>query len=245
MKESALDNIESRLRGNRYPGRGIIVGKNEAKQWIQVYWIMGRSENSRNRVFVIEDGVLKTHPADPAKVKNPSLIIYNAMRERQGKWIVSNGDQTDTIYEGLGKGLSFEEALASRNHEPDEPNWTPRISGLVDLSQSDGPAWLSIIKASPFSTEYSEHQCFRYAFVQAGFGYAITTYREDGNPIPAFEGAPYIVPLQGQAQDIADFYWQVLDEDNKISLAVRQISPDGKADTVVLNKYAQHNNSSG
>ncbi len=107
MKQAALDNVESRLRGNRYPGRGIIIGKNDAKQWIQVYWIMGRSENSRNRVFVIEDSVLKTQAADPAKVKDPSLIIYNAMRERQGKWIVTNGDQTDTIYDGSAKGLSF------------------------------------------------------------------------------------------------------------------------------------------
>ncbi len=238
VKQAALDNLESRLRGNRYPGRGIIIGKNEAKQWIQVYWIMGRSENSRNRVFVVEDGLLKTHPADPAKVQDPSNIIYNAMRERQGKWIVSNGDQTDTIYQAIGKGLSFEQALASRNHEPDEPNWTPRISGLVDLSQNDEPAWLSIIKASPFSTEYSEHQCFRYTFVQPGYGYTITTYREDGNPIPAFEGTPYIVPLDGQAQDIADFYWQILDDDNKISLAVRQISADGKANIVILNKYS-------
>jgi IMP cyclohydrolase len=238
VRQAALANIESRLRGNRYPGRGIIIGKNEAGQWIQVYWIMGRSENSRNRVFVVEDGLLKTHPAELAKVKDPSLIIYNAMRERDGKWIVSNGDQTDTIYEGIGEGLSFEQALASRNHEPDDPNWTPRISGLVDLTQNDGPAWLSIIKLSPFSTEYSEHQCFRYACVQSGFGYAITTYREDGNPIPAFEGTPYIVPLQGTAQDIGDFYWQVLDDDNKISLAVRQINADGKADIVVLNKYA-------
>ena len=237
MQELALANIESRLKGNRYPGRGVIIGKNDAGQWIQVYWIMGRSDNSRNRIFVVEDGLLKTHPADPAKVKDPSLIIYNAMRQQQGKWIVSNGDQTDTIYQGIAEGLSFEQALASRNHEPDEPNWTPRISGLVDLSQANGTAWLSIIKLSPFSTEHSEHQCFRYACVQPGFGYAITTYREDGNPIPAFEGTPYIVPLQGQAQDIADFYWQILDEDNKISLAVRQISADGRADIVLRNKY--------
>lgn len=237
MQQVALANIASRLQGNRYPGRGIIIGKNDAGQWIQVYWIMGRSENSRNRVFVVEDGLLKTHPADPAKVKDPSLIIYNAMREQQGQWIVSNGDQTDTIYQGLAKGLSFEQSLASRNHEPDNPNWTPRISGLVDLRNNDGTAWLSIIKASPFSTEYSEHQCFRYTCVQPGCGYAITTYREDGNPIPAFEGTPYIVLLPGQAKEIADFYWQLLDEDNKISLAVRQISADGQADIVVLNKY--------
>lgn len=238
MDKALLANVESRLRGNRYPGRGIIIGKNDAGNWIQVYWIMGRSENSRNRLFVVEDGVLKTQAAEPAKVKDPSLIIYNAMRERDGKWIVSNGDQTDTIYEGIGKGLSFAEALASRNHEPDEPNWTPRISGWVDMSGGDAVAWLSIIKVSPFSTDYSEHQYFRYGVVQKGCGYAITTYREDGNPIPSFSGTPYLTPLQWSAREIADFYWQVLDEDNKISVAVREITADGTAEIVVLNKYA-------
>lgn len=237
MEQAVLANIDSKLRGNRYLGRGIIIGKNDAGAWIEVYWIMGRSENSRNRVFVVEDGVLKTQAADPAKVKDPSLIIYNAMRDRDDNWIVSNGDQTDTIYQGLGEGMSFEEALAQRNHEPDEPNWTPRISGCVDLSAAAPVVWLSIIKVSPFCTECSEHQCFRYACVKPGCGYAITTYRQDGNPIPAFDGTPYIVPLQGAAQEIADYYWQLLDEDNKISLAVRQIA-DGKADTIVLNKYA-------
>lgn len=237
MDQAGSANVDSRLRGNAYPGRGIIIGKNDAGKWIEVYWIMGRSEHSRNRVFVVDDGVLKTQAADPAKVKDPSLIIYNAMREHQEKWIVSNGDQTDTIYDGFGSGQSFEQALATRNHEPDEPNWTPRISGYVDLSGGNPLAWLSIIKVSPFCTGCSEHQCFRYACVKAGCGYAITTYREDGNPIPAFEGTPYIVPLQGSAQEIGDFYWKVLDEDNKISLAVRQIDGD-RADTIVLNKYA-------
>ena len=237
MKELSTLNVENRLRNNTYPGRGIIIGKSNKDQWIQVYWIMGRSENSRNRIFVLEDGILKTQAADPGKVEDPSLIIYNAMQQVDGYYIVTNGSQTDTIYDGIKQKKSFAESLLQRIHEPDAPNYTPRISGILVPGNPGNTVWLSVIKASPFDKEQSEHHYFRYSSIPAGFGYAVTTYKSDGNPIPSFEGSPYVVPLEGKANEIADFYWNVLNEANRISLAVRIIDSNGKQDTVIINKH--------
>ncbi len=237
LKAKALNNIENSLKGNPYPGRGIIIGKNSIGEWIQVYWIMGRSENSRNRIFVMDNGILKTQAADPSKVSDPSLIIYNAMRKAGNCYIVSNGVQTDTIYDGVVEGSGFSKALLTHKHEPDAPNFTPRISGCIYLDTPQSSVWFSVIKSDLFNKEISQHQSFRYMDIAEGFGYAVTTYKSDGNPIPSFEGTPYLVPLDGSKEDIAEYYWDILDESNKISIAVRSINAKSlESDTFIINK---------
>ncbi len=239
LKDLAAQNLKKHLRENSYPGRGIVIGRNERLEWIQVYWIMGRSANSRNRILVYERGLLRTQAANPDKVVDPSLIIYNAMRASGRRFIVSNGVQTDTIYNKMELGQPFPETLLNSNHEPDGPNFTPRISGCVDLSQTEAQAWLSTIKVSPFDRKSSEHHFFHYASVKPGYGYAITTYRGDGVPLPSFVGAPFLLSLQGSADRIATTLWSVLDAENKISLAVRWIDPcSAHSDVVVINRYA-------
>ena len=239
LKDLAAQNLRQRLRENSYPGRGIVIGRNERREWIQVYWIMGRSANSRNRIFVYDSEILRTQAANPDSVEDPSLIIYNAMRTSGRRFIVSNGVQTDAIYHGVERGLSFAETLLNENHEPDGPDFTPRISGCVDLSQAAARTCLSIVRASSFDPKRSEHHFFHYAAVKPGYGYAITTYQGDGKPLPSFEGAPFLLTLQGNAEQIATSLWSVLDADNKISLAVRWIDPRTvQSDVVVINRYA-------
>ena len=236
-QDSAQANFQNRLVANSYPGRGIIAGRSDSGQWIQVYWIMGRSENSRNRVFVSEGDSVRTQAADPSKVKDPSLIIYNAMRRLDQNYIVTNGAQTDGIYAALAQGGSFVGALASWEHEPDAPNFTPRISSLLDATT--GEIWMSVIKASPFGAPASEHHFYRYTQLDPGYGYAVTTYVGDGNPLPSFSGTPYLAPLHGDATAITAVYWQALNAENRISLAVRAVDPEsGTAHTEVMNQYA-------
>jgi len=207
---------------------------------VQIYWIMGRSPNSRNRVFEAQLGLLRTSAADPAKVSDPSLIIYNAMRELKDLYIVSNGDQTDTVYQTLTHGGTFEQALATRNHEPDAPNFTPRISGLFDLRSGKPIAKLSIIKASPFGPQTSIRAYYQIDAFTPGFGHCITTYQGDGNPLPPFEGEPYLLPLAGDADAIADGFWQALNQENRVSLAVKTIAPlSGTSRTILRNKHAR------
>ena len=235
----AASNLQTRLKENPYPGRGLILGRNLEGAWVQVYWIMGRSEQSRNRVFKYEKDILRTEAADPSKVQDPSLIIYNAMREANRHFIVTNGSQTDVLYEGLHQGLSFSQSLKSQQHEPDAPHFTPRISGDLDLTQETGEVWLSMIKASATDSNYSEYHFFHYPFLPKGYGYGLTTYQNNGNPLPSFQGTPCLLPLQGNASDIAITYWNVLNEDNKIALAVRLIrTPEALPEVVILNKYA-------
>ena len=231
ITEQAAANLRERLQQNPYPGRGIVIGRDAAGGWVQVYWIMGRSEHSRNRIFVGEGDLLRTQAADPAKVDDPSLIIYNAMRVCGRRYIVTNGVQTDDVYEAFAAGRGFAESLDRWLHEPDAPNYTPRISGYLDLDTEQ--VWLSILKASPFDTEQSERHFFRFDSIEPGYGYAITTYAGDGNPLPSFSGTPYLLPLDG---DSADF-WQALDGDNRISLAVRRIAADGTVETQITNRY--------
>lgn len=238
--EKAQENLTNHIAQNSYPGRGIIIGKTGEGMWIQIYWIMGRSENSRNRIFFCQDDVLQTQAADPSKVKDPSLIIYNPMRESENHYWVSNGAQTDSLFEGYQQGLSFETILQKWNHEPDAPNFTPRISGLLNLKGDTQPILLSIIKASPISSNESEYHFFNYATVENGLGYGITTYQNDGNPIPSFEGTPLLLPIQNDVKQIINTYWNSLNEDNKISLAIKTIDPDTKESSVVVfNKYQQ------
>lgn len=229
--EQAAANLRQRLAENPYVGRGIVIGRAAEGTWTQVYWIAGRSANSRNRIFVAEDDILRTEAADPAQLSDPTLIIYNAMRVCARRSIVSNGEHTDAIHEGFAAGRSFAESLADWLHEPDSPNYTPRIAGYVDLEADE--AWLAILKASPFDPEHSERHFFRFDCVEPGYGYAITTYDSDGDPLPAFSGVPYLLPLA----NVPARLWEALNPEHRISLAVRRIAADGAIETEIINRY--------
>jgi IMP cyclohydrolase len=229
-------NLRDRLAANSCPGRGIVAGRGESGQWIQVYWIMGRSQNSRNRVFVREGDTLRTQAADPSKVGDPSLIICNAMRRLDQLHIVSNGAQTDGIHATLAQGGSFTGALAQWDHEPDAPNFTPRISSLLDTAK--GEIWMSVIKAGAFGAPACEQHFYRYRQIDPGYGYAVTTCTGDGSPLPAFAGTPYLAPLNGDAAAIAAQYWGALDAGNRVSLGGRAVDPgSGATHTEVINQY--------
>ncbi|MFP4379552.1 MAG: IMP cyclohydrolase [Candidatus Sumerlaeia bacterium] len=237
--QEAIKNLEE-LGKNPYPGRGIIIGMGEkGESLIQVYWIMGRSPNSRNRVFEKDGALLRTAAADPSKVQDPSLIIYNAMREMNGLYVVTNGDQTDTIIQGILTGTTFCQALNTRAYEPDAPNFTPRISGICSLK--DGLPWaeLSVLKKSVFGAHTDRH-CFRYEEFGPGLGHCITTYMGDGDPLPSFSGEPRLMPLEGSISELANNIWNHLNEDNRVSLAVKFIDIEtGGSNLHVINKYSK------
>lgn len=227
------------LQNNSYPGRGIVIGLSEdGEQYVQVYWIMGRSENSRNRVFIAEDnGFLRTEARDPAKLTDPSLIIYYPLKHLGGAHIVTNGDQTDTIHEALQHGGSFEGALTTRTYEPDGPNFTPRISGFTDLADSQFAYKLSILKSAGNTEDQTLRHTYTYEKALPGFGHCIHTYEGDGNPLPSFTGEPRLVPLRGNAETIANTYWSLLNPDNHISLLVKTIRRNsGETGLVIINK---------
>lgn len=238
MKKQALLNVDANLKRNVYPGRGIIIGAvPSGTRLVQVYWIMGRSENSRNRIFVTENNMLKTKPFDLSKCQDPALIIYNAMRQVNHCHIVSNGDQTDTIYNAFAADSTFEEALAGRDHEPDMPNYTPRISGLIVCGPGNPGYRLNILKTHGNDPAYPQHQTFYYKNFIKGFGHCFHTYSGDGKPLPSFAGEPYLVPMPETINEIAKFYWDVLDKENRISLAVKTI--DARTEAVefrIINK---------
>jgi IMP cyclohydrolase len=228
-----------KLQGNSYPGRGIVIGLSEdGEKLIQVYWIMGRSTNSRNRVFIAEDnGFLRTEAKDPAKLTDPSLIIYYPVKHIGGAHIVTNGDQTDTIHEALQQGGSFEGALSTRTYEPDAPNFTPRISGIVDLADGQYAYKLSILKSACNTEDQTLRHTYAYEAALPGYGHCIHTYAGDGEPLPSFQGEPVLVPLKGNANDIALRYWNVLNRDNRISLLVKTIDKNsGESEIYVINK---------
>ena len=222
------------LRGNPYPGRGIVLGMTpDGKSSVAVYFIMGRSANSRNRVFAEEPDGIRTQAADPARMEDPSLIIYHPVRQMGRGLIITNGDQTDTIRDFLEKGLPFEQALRTREFEPDGPNWTPRISGLLS---PDGSYKLSILKAADEAGTGCLRQTFEYPG-QPGLGHFIHTYKCDGDPIPSYEGEPTLVAIEGGIDDFTASLWEHLNEDNKVSLFTRFISLEsGKAETRIVNK---------
>ena len=228
--------IKEALGGNAYPGRGILLGKTGGKA-LAAYFIMGRSENSRNRVFCMQEGILKTAPFDESKVKDPSLIIYNAARTCQNRLIVTNGDQTDTVFEALQEGKSFQDALNTRTYEPDAPNYTPRISGLVTFEKKDFVYELSILKHSAAKVVGVIREYYRY-LPEEGKGHLIHTYEKDGDPLPSFRGAPKLVAIRGTVNEIADSLWENLDPENRISLYVRLTDPEtGSFEDVIRNKY--------
>lgn len=239
MKKTANNNVEAYLKNNEYPGRGMVVGATpDGSRLVQVYWIMGRSPNSQNRVFVLENDIVRTAPFDPARVKDPSLIIYNALRHRGDRFIVSNGDQTDTVYNALGSGGSFESALATRTFEPDAPNYTPRVSGLIIRQGADSRYTLNILKALYNDPALPAHQTFYYRKFIPGFGHCFHTYRANGDPLPPFEGEPYLVPLPGAIDQIAEFYWSNLNPGTRVSLAVKTIDPaSGAVEYKIVNKH--------
>ncbi|MBE6757104.1 MAG: inosine monophosphate cyclohydrolase [Ruminococcaceae bacterium] len=227
----------SRIQGNSYVGRGIIIGKSaDGKKAVSAYFIMGRSANSRNRVFTQRDGAVFTEPFDASKVEDPSLIIYAAVREYENKLIVTNGDQTDTIYEGLKAGNTFAGALTTREFEPDAPNLTPRISGMLTFADGDFTYDMSILK----SADAAGTACNRYTFsypALAGLGHFIHTYVCDGNPIPTFQGEPERVAVPNDIDAFTAELWDALDEDNKISLFVRYTDlATGETDDRLINK---------
>ena len=216
-----INDMGQLIQGNPYVGRGIVLGRSaDGSKAVSAYFIMGRSQNSRNRVFTLRDGALFTEPFDASKVEDPSLIIYAALRMLDNKLIVTNGDQTDTIYDGLQAGMTFSQALSQRQFEPDAPNLTPRISGMITFGQGDFSYQMSILK----SADAEGSACCRYTFdypALPGLGHFIHTYVTDGNPIPTFQGEPERVAIPDGIDAFTDAVWNNLDENNKISLYVR------------------------
>lgn len=228
---------EELLKGNPYVGRGIVIGKTpDGKKAVAAYFIMGRSENSRNRVFAECGGAIYTRPYDESKVKDPSLIIYAAVRSFENKLIVTNGDQTDTIYDALNAGKTFNDALKTREFEPDAPNLTPRISGILYFADGDFDYELSILK----SADAEGSACSRYLFSYPslpGLGHFIHTYVTDGNPIPTFQGEPERIAVSQNIDEFASRLWDNLDENNRISLYVRYTDlSDGSMESRLINK---------
>lgn len=215
--------LKNKLIVNAYPGRGIVIGKTpDGKNAVTAYFIMGRSANSRNRVFKEVDGEVFTEPFDVSKVEDPSLIIYAAIRQYENKLIVTNGNQTDTIYDGLVQGIGFDEALTAREFEPDAPNWTPRISGMLTFANGDFTYQMSILKSGDEKGTYCNRFGYHYG-AEAGLGHFIHTYMCDGNPIPTFQGEPERVAMKDDIDAFTEEVWNALNVDNKISLYVRYI----------------------
>ena len=222
------------LQQNTYPGRSIVLGKHkDGKHMVIAYFIMGRSVNSRNRIFVADGDGLRTQAHDPAKLSDPSLVIYAPVRVLNGVQIVTNGDQTDTIYDFMSQGKTFEEALRTRTFEPDPPIYTPRVSGIVEK----GNYKLSILKSADGDPSSVRRYFFEYTSPIAGQGHFIHTYRCDGNPVPSFEGEPEQVEIDGTLDEFTNAIWESLNMDNKVSLFVRFIDLEsGAMETRIVNK---------
>ena len=233
-----VNDIGELIKDNSYVGRGIVAGKSkDGKKAVAAYFIMGRSANSRNRIFTEKDGEVFTEPYDASKVEDPSLIIYAAIRTLGNKLIVTNGDQTDTIYEGIKAGGSFSGALATRDFEPDKPNYTPRISAMLTLDKDNFTYDMSILKSADADGTACNRYTFSYAPL-AGIGHFVHTYVCDGNPIPTFQGEPERVIIPDDIDEFTNTLWAALNEDNKISLYVRYVDLEsGKTENRLVNKY--------
>ena len=230
--------LAKELKSNSYPGRGIILGRSkDGTKAVAAYFIMGRSENSRNRVFVEEGEGIRTQAYDPSKLTDPSLIIYAPVRVLGNKTIVTNGDQTDTIYEGMDHQMTFEQSLRSREFEPDAPNYTPRISGVMHVENGKYSYALSILKSNNGNPQACDRFTFAYENCVAGEGRFIHTYKCDGNPLLSFEGEPKLVEIPDDMDAFTELIWENLNEDNKVSLFVRYIDIEtGKYETKIVNK---------
>ena len=230
--------LQRELAGNSYPGRGIVIGTSaDGKYAVTAYFIMGRSENSRNRVFV-EDGTgIRTQAFDPSKMQDPSLIIYAPVRTLGNYTIVTNGDQTDTIYNMMDQQSTFEEALCTREFEPDAPNFTPRISGLMHIIGGRYDISMSILKSNHGDASSCQRFTYTYENPKAGEGYFIHTYMGDGNPLPSYEGEPTLVDITGDIDTFTETVWNALNADNKVSLFTRFIEIEtGKYESRIVNK---------
>lgn len=234
LKKSLAEELSS----TTYPGRGIVIGKTpNGKKAAIAYFIMGRSENSRNRIFVKDGEGIRTEAFDPSKLEDPSLIIYAPVRVLGNKTIVTNGDQTDTIYDLMDKQYTFEQALRTREFEPDAPNYTPRISGVLHFDNGSFNYAMSILKSNNGNPEACNRYTFAYEKPVAGEAHFIHTYMGDGNPLPSFEGEPTLVDVPDNMEDFADLVWNNLNNDNKVSLFVRYINiEDGSYETKIINK---------
>ena len=230
--------LAQKLQENSYPGRGIVLGRSEdGTKAVAAYFIMGRSENSRNRIFVEEGEGIRTQAFDTSKLTDPSLIIYAPVRVLGHRTIVTNGDQTDTVYEGMEKGLTFEQSLRSREFEPDAPNYTPRISGVMEIENGTYSYSLSILKSNNGDPACCNRYTFSYENCAAGEGHFIHTYLHDGNPLPSFEGEPKLVAIPDDMEKFTNMLWNNLNPENKVSLFVRYIDiATGKYETVIKNK---------
>lgn len=230
--------LENELKANAYPGRGIVIGKSpDGSKAVCAYFIMGRSTNSRNRIFVEDGAGIRTQAFDPSKLEDPSLIIYAPVRVLGNKTIVTNGDQTDTIYEGMDKQLTFEQSLRCREFEPDGPNFTPRISGIMHMENGGYNYAMSILKSNNGNPDACNRYTFAYENPVAGEGHFIHTYMHDGNPLPSFEGEPKLVEMSDDIDSFTEMLWSSLNEDNKVSLFVRYIDIEtGNTETRIVNK---------
>lgn len=230
--------LENELKQNPYPGRGIVIGRSkDGKHAVTAYFIMGRSENSRNRIFVEDGEGIRTQAFDPSKLTDPSLIIYAPVRVLGNKTIVTNGDQTDTIYELMDKQQTFEQALRTREFEPDGPNYTPRISGIMHIESGNYNYAMSILKSNNGDPSSCNRYTFTYENAKAGEGRFIHTYKCNEDPLPSFEGEPKLVEIPNDIEDFTQMLWESLNEDNKVSLFVRYIDLEtGKYETCIVNK---------
>lgn len=233
-----MKSLAKELSSNSYPGRGIVIGKSkDGTKAITAYFIMGRSVNSRNRVFVEEGAGIRTQAFDPSKLTDPSLIIYAPVRVLNNKTIVTNGDQTDTIYDGMAEGKTFEQSLRVREFEPDGPNFTPRISGIMKIENGTYNYAMSILKSNNGNPAACNRYTFAYENPVAGEGHFIHTYMQDGNPLPSFEGEPKWVEIDGDIDTFTNMLWTNLNEENKVSLFVRFIDiATGETETRIVNK---------
>ena len=235
MKTADLGEL---LKSNAYPGRGIVIGRSEdGTKAVTAYFIMGRSVNSRNRVFTATEDGIKTEAFDPSKLTDPHLIIYSPVRVLGNKTIVTNGDQTDTIYDLMDKQCTFEQSLRGREFEDDAPNYTPRISGIMHIENGAYNYAMSILKSADGNPESTERHTFTYSNPLPGVGRFLHTYMGDGNPLPSFEGEPEKVAISGDIDSFTNSVWNALNEDNKVSLFVRFINiADGSYETRIVNK---------
>lgn len=237
LKQTAEKNAENLMK-NAYPGRGIVLGATrDGEKLVQIYWIMGRSENSRNRIFIEENGFVRTKAFDESKLKDPSLIIYYPLKTLGKYHIVSNGDQTDTVYDYLNKGLSFEDALMTREFEPDAPNYTPRITGIMELEGKNAYT-LSILKTQAGDANLCVRNFFNFEKPIQGAGHCIHTYDGDGEILPSFSGEPYLMPIYDSIEENLVQYWGMLNTENKISLLVKTIDKKtGKVEIGIKNRH--------
>ena len=230
--------LAQELSTNTYPGRGIVIGRTpDGTKAVTAYFIMGRSQNSRNRIFVTDGDGIRTEAYVPSKLEDPSLIIYAPVRVLGNKTIVTNGDQTDTIYEGMDCQMTFEQSLRARTFEPDAPNYTPRISGILHIESNAYNYAMSILKSNNGDPDSCHRYTFAYENPKAGEGHFIHTYMQDGNPLPSFEGEPKLVSILDDMDAFTDLLWTNLNEENKVSLFVRYIDiATGAYQTKIINK---------